>query len=230
MNIRYGTVSSPDRAPDADAAQSPVVTLVERVKEGIRTRRYAPGQRLIEADLAAEHGLRRGPVREALRVLAGDGIVELVPQKGARVRRFDAADLRELLPLLGALMQVTCKLSIAMLTPAYKRELTSAMRRMRAAAAAADAEHFHAAGIEYARILRQAAGNRFLEYLDSKLYAELFYPQVAAAIPVSNWAAHLQHFESMHGALLKGDLDRALGLLDEHERVMLDRLPKPPRR
>lgn len=130
--------------------------------------------------------------------------------------------MRELMPVLGALLRVTIRLSIGKLKqPAHRRALTAAMRRMRASAAAADANSFHLAGIEYAAALRRAAGNRYLDYLDGKLYAELFYPQTSAAVTILDWNAHLAHFEAMHRALLTGDLQRALTLIDEHEQWML---------
>jgi DNA-binding GntR family transcriptional regulator len=53
--------------------------LFAHLKEGILSGRYAPGQRLIEADLTSELGCSRGPLREAFRRLTAEGLVESVP-------------------------------------------------------------------------------------------------------------------------------------------------------
>jgi len=75
-------------------------TTVERVvaqlKTGILAGRYAPGQRLIEADLTGDFSVSRGPVREALRRLSAEGLVELVPNRGALVRRLSFTETLEL--------------------------------------------------------------------------------------------------------------------------------------
>lgn len=206
-------------------AQSAVEGIVDAIKAGIRTGRYAPGQRLIEADIAAEFGLKRGPVREALRMLAGDGIVELIPQKGARVRKLEQADLVELLPVLSGLVRLTIRLSAGKLDdPAIRMRLEQTMDQMRAAAALEDFNQFQLAGLAYLAILREAANNRYLDYLDGKLHADLFRRQLGSRSRVANWHSFLDYFESLHGALMAGDPDRAMALVEAHEARTLDDL------
>lgn len=57
---------------------------------------YAPGQRLVEAELCAVFGASRATVREALRLLAGDGLIELEMHRTARVRRLSVAEAIEI--------------------------------------------------------------------------------------------------------------------------------------
>ena len=61
--------------------------MASHLKDGILAGRYAPGQRLIEADLTRDLGVSRGPLREAFRKLTAEGLIESVPNKGAVVRR-----------------------------------------------------------------------------------------------------------------------------------------------
>ncbi|MET0985587.1 MAG: GntR family transcriptional regulator [Steroidobacteraceae bacterium] len=58
--------------------EDPVTYAVEQIAKLIGSGRYAPGERLVEADFERSFRLGRVPVREALRILAGDGVVELV--------------------------------------------------------------------------------------------------------------------------------------------------------
>jgi DNA-binding GntR family transcriptional regulator len=65
------------------------------VRDGIAQGRLSPGEWLREGALAEDLGLSRTPVREALRVLAAEGLVELVHNRGARVVRWTAEDIEE---------------------------------------------------------------------------------------------------------------------------------------
>lgn len=66
---------------------------VEAVRERIASGGYAPGQRLIEADLTAELGVSRSTVREAFRLLAAQGILQLVHNRGAVVLRMSRPEV-----------------------------------------------------------------------------------------------------------------------------------------
>ena len=57
----------------------------DHISERIITMQLKPGERVLEAKLSEELGVSRGPIREALRILEKDMLVELIPRKGARV-------------------------------------------------------------------------------------------------------------------------------------------------
>lgn len=76
---------------------------IEMLREAIRTRRYVPGQRLIVADITEEFAVSAGPVREAIRRLTGEGLIEIVPHRGASVRRISTNDVREIYQLREAI-------------------------------------------------------------------------------------------------------------------------------
>lgn len=78
----------------ADAGPSSRTSvLVAQLRQAIEHGMLAPGQRLIEADLTREYSVSRGPLREAFVRLAADGLVEVVPNRGAIVRRITRRDL-----------------------------------------------------------------------------------------------------------------------------------------
>jgi len=225
---RHPKSSSPRAAVSSGAAVHPhpaaqsVAHIVDAIKRGIREQRYVPGQRLIEADLAAEFGVKRQPVRDALRVLAGDGIVELVPQRGARVRKLAIEDMRDIFPVLSGLLSISIRLAIGKLGGApIRSRLDAAMESMRHARRLEDPVQFHRAGLAYGGIVQQAAGNRYVEYLHGKLHPDLFHFQMNTQVRIENWDSYLAHFEDMHAALLAGDLNRALALVADHERAMI---------
>ncbi len=78
-----------DRAEAPPASRTAFV--LESIKEAILNGKLKPGQSLVESDLAAWLNVSKTPVREALKTLAGSGLVMMSPYKGAAVRTVDAA-------------------------------------------------------------------------------------------------------------------------------------------
>ncbi|GLH77445.1 transcriptional regulator [Bradyrhizobium sp. SSBR45G] len=77
--------------------------ILARLRDYIVEGHVADGGRLSERQLCEMLGVSRTPLREALKVLAAEGLVELLPNRGARVRALSAADIQELFDLMGGL-------------------------------------------------------------------------------------------------------------------------------
>jgi len=80
----------------AGALPSRTVVVLEAIKRAILAGELTPGQQLVETDLAEKLGVSKTPVREALKTLAGAGMVTMSPYKGATVRRVTSEDARHL--------------------------------------------------------------------------------------------------------------------------------------
>ena len=70
--------------------------IAARLSERVVSGSYAPGQRIMEQALAAEFGVSRGPVREALRILERDGLVTILPRRGALVTNLTIEEVKEI--------------------------------------------------------------------------------------------------------------------------------------
>lgn len=68
----------------------------EQLLEDIIQGRFSPGQRLNETELSAAYGVSRGPIREAIRTLEGQGLLKVIPNRGAVVTRLSRADVEEI--------------------------------------------------------------------------------------------------------------------------------------
>ncbi|QYM71733.1 GntR family transcriptional regulator [Pseudochrobactrum sp. Wa41.01b-1] len=90
------TISSPPSSLDRDTAYT-------RIRELISTGDLKPDEPLSERSLSVTLGLGRTPIREAIRALVVDGLVEIVPQRGTFVRRLTLDDLREIFEIRLAL-------------------------------------------------------------------------------------------------------------------------------
>jgi DNA-binding GntR family transcriptional regulator len=87
------TLSPNSVTPSGVDELSMVDVIVDHIREGLGSGRYSPGQRLIESDITEALGVSRGPLREALRRLAAEGLLEITHHRGARVRTFDRREL-----------------------------------------------------------------------------------------------------------------------------------------
>lgn len=97
-NGHSNEISSPDR-------------VVESIIGGIRAGRYVPGQRLVEADLTAGLKVSRGPVREALKRLAAEGVITLTRHRGAYIRALMRDEADQMLVVLEMLTGLIARLA-----------------------------------------------------------------------------------------------------------------------
>ncbi len=77
--------------------------LVDGIIQGVRDGVFVPGQRLIAADLATQFQVSRAPVREAMQVLVGEGVVEFVRNRGARIRKLSVTELIDVMEFTEAM-------------------------------------------------------------------------------------------------------------------------------
>jgi DNA-binding GntR family transcriptional regulator len=140
--------------------------LYQEVAERLRARIFAhellPGSWIDEQALAESFGISRTPMREALKVLAAEGLVTLRPRRGCYVSEVTDRDLDEVFPVL-ALLEGRCALEAARKAgPADVRRLEAIHDRLERAAAAADVERFFEANQAFHKALQELAGNRWL--------------------------------------------------------------------
>jgi DNA-binding GntR family transcriptional regulator len=74
-----------------------------RVRDGILSGALSPGEKIVEEELCARLGISRGPLREALRLLTQQGLVEHLPRRGSRVVEWSPTDVLQLFDLRGVL-------------------------------------------------------------------------------------------------------------------------------
>ncbi len=83
----------------------------EVIKHLIFNGTYGPGDKLKEAELSRTLGISRSPVRQAIQSLANDGLIRLVPQRGAFVSSFDLKEIKEIYEVRGALEVTAARLA-----------------------------------------------------------------------------------------------------------------------
>lgn len=86
--------------------------VIRHIMSGLKNGSYVPGQRLAESDLSAATGVGRSPVREALRILSGEGVISLIPNQGARLREMTREDYVNFINATAALIEIGLELAI----------------------------------------------------------------------------------------------------------------------
>ncbi len=113
-------------------------TLVEvaasRLREAILSGQLQPGEKIVEEQLCADFGISRAPLREALRLLAQQGLVERVPRRGSRVAEWSPDDILQLFALRHVLERHAIETALPLVDPRTSlRPVRAALESMRAA-------------------------------------------------------------------------------------------------
>lgn len=133
--------------------------LRDEILDGVRE----PGSRLVERDLAAGFGVSRIPVRDALKVLEGEGLVALRPHTWAVVRAFTDTDLADLDEVRTVLEPLAFRLAAERHEPAGLERLRAALDREQEGARAADPVGSRRSAADFHEIVTALAGNRLLD-------------------------------------------------------------------
>lgn len=117
-----------------------VDAVVQRLRALVVSGQMRPGDRLIEERLSEMLGVSRPPLREALRMLERDGLVQSLPRRGFRVVPITAEDVREIYSLRFTLERLAVELGVPVNEPARLQPMREALAEMKVAVDAADDE------------------------------------------------------------------------------------------
>ena len=203
----------------ADMGRSSVSDqLVSAIRERILCGEVLPGVHLVEQDLAAEFGVGRPTVREALRRLLADDLVELLPHKGVRVRRLSPADLAELYVVREPVECLAARLA-AGAPPGALQPLREIHREAAKAAAAGDRLTYMRLNARFHHGLAEATGNRTLVRLLQRLNTQLIGYQFLAAIGTPELHTSQRDHEALLAALAASDAARGESIMRRHLRA-----------
>ena len=191
-----------------------VARAVQGIERLLRERHFAPGDRLIEADLAKALKLGRGPIREALRILAGDGVVELNANRGARIRIIDKSTLVEIMQVITSLFCLGADLLSAR-RPSERaiHALRAITQEIKSAAKRGDAHVLNLRFIEYHQIVFHFSGNKYLSQLFQRLHIAHYQGHVELALEGRVLKDIAQAYDAITAALESADATSAKAIL-----------------
>ncbi|MCC5884453.1 MAG: GntR family transcriptional regulator [Halomonas sp.] len=190
--------------------------VADRIRDLIEQGELAPGERISEKQLCENFGVSRTPLREALKVLASEGLVELLPNRGARVKQLTYKMVKDTYDLMGALeglsgelacqhisdeaIKAICQLHERMLKHYRNREL---------------AEYFQVNQRIHEHIL-QASNNEVLLEMYNNLSQRVKRVRYSKKMTDAFWRRAVDDHEEMIVALKQRDSKRLGHVLREH--------------
>ncbi len=206
---------SPVTLPQLGASHQPLRQVVtDALRKAILGKALKPGERLVEEQLAADLGVSRNPVREALRVLEGEGLVEISPRRGASVTSVSEEEAQEIVEVRAAMEGLCARLAARRCTPALKADIERILDRGERAAAADDTPGLAAIHAQVHALVARCGHNRHLAVFVQSLRDKtdwLYAPSVS-------WRARQSWRE--HAAILRaiadGDEELAAVLANRH--------------
>ncbi|WP_205648555.1 GntR family transcriptional regulator [Acuticoccus kandeliae] len=191
--------------------------LVVGLRDGILNNRYAPGQRLIEADLTRDFGVSRGPLREAFRRLSAEGLLEIVPNRGALVRRLTYVETIELFQIRTALEALAVRLAAAAIdTDGNAARFEAAIERIWEDVPRTNGAVYHEENWQFHHAILDVCGNAQLAALSRQLQLPLIMLQLSGAMNPDMYQASVKEHRAIARAILAGDPDAAEARMRGH--------------
>ena len=189
---------------------------VDRLRDLIIQGRLAPGARLNERVLCQQLGISRTPLREAFKVLATEGLVELLPNRGAIVAGLDPTRLEQTFAVMGALVALAGELACGNATVQQLDDIRALHYEMLAAHARGDLAGYFRHNQAIHLKLAEASGNPVLAHAYRQLNANVRRARYMANLSRERWDAAVREHEAILSALLARDAPRLKRLLAEH--------------
>ncbi|MDH6301580.1 DNA-binding GntR family transcriptional regulator [Polynucleobacter sphagniphilus] len=136
--------------------------VAERLREQIFAHQMAPGSWVDEQSLALQLGISRTPMREAIKVLAAEGLITMYMNRGAYVTEVDRRDLEQIFTVLSLLEGQAAKETALRATEDQLTELDNLHHRLEKAAADRDLGQFFEINVKFHELIQGIAGNRWM--------------------------------------------------------------------
>ena len=188
----------------------------DRVREEILSGGFKQGERLVEARIAQELGISRGPLREAFKLLRAEGLVKEEPNRGTFVVRLSGTDVRDIFELREALETMAVRLLVDRGRESGLRELSKLLDQLEKAADNGDVQAVSRADLALHEAICRLSGN-------ARLHAAFTrdFPTMLALIRIDDQLyASLEAMAREHRPILdaigEGDADLAVTYLQKH--------------
>ena len=194
------------------------------LRDAIQSGRFAPGQRLIEADLMKSVQATRGPLREALRRLASEGLVEIVPNRGAMVRSLSRREMHDLFRIREVVEGLAARLAAEAMRDATRRAEYQARLAEIEIMGQAPGASFSDENIAFHELILRFADNPQLTGLMRQLQLPLARFQIRASVDDGYRLASRAEHGLLGVAIRSGDAEAAERLMRAHLRQACERV------
>lgn len=202
------------------------------LRDSILTGEMKPGERLMEIHLANKLGVSRTPIREAIRMLELEGLVTMIPRRGAEVAQISAKGLSDVLEVRQALDALAIELACDRITEEEIKSLRAACDRFVESTQTKDVVTIAGADVELHDIIVKAAGNARLAQMVGNLSQQMYRYRLEYIKDVSQHGRLIEEHEEIFRCLKNRDKEGGAKAIKMHiynqEQSVLNQIKNKP--
>ena len=186
------------------------------LRQEILTGKLKPGERLMEIHLANKLGVSRTPIREAIRRLELDGLVIMIPHKGAQVAQISWKSLKDVLEVRRTLDVFAIELACERITDKELGILEKACEKFEEAVNTKDARKIAEADVAFHDIIVESTGNERLIQLVGNLSEQMYRYRFEYIQDAAEHQTLVQEHREMYESIRTKDKEMAVGVVKKH--------------
>ncbi len=198
------------------------------LRQAILTGELKPGERLMEIHLADRLGVSRTPIREAIRKLELEGLVVMIPRKGAQVAKITEKNLKDVLEVRRALDTLAVRLACKRMDDTYKKQLREACDEFAKVVKCSNTKDITEADVRFHDIINQSTGNDRLIQLVNNLAEQMYRYRLEYIKDAAYHNRLIDEHEEIYNAIMERDEERAAKAvvvhIDNQEASILEHL------
>ena len=188
----------------------------QTLRQAILREDLAPGERLMEIPLANKLGASRTPLREAIRMLEQEGLVVMIPRRGAQVAGISEKSLRDVLEVRKSLEKLAVELACERMTEEDMKEMNRAEEAFSAAVHEGDALRIAETDEQFHDVIYNSTGNTKLVQLLNNLREQMYRYRLEHIKDEKSRLSLLEEHQRMMAALRSRDVELAKKAAGEH--------------
>lgn len=188
----------------------------QTLREAILRGELKPGERLMELQLAAQLGVSRTPIREAIRMLEQEGLAVTMPRKGAEVAKMTLKGMEDVLEIREALDILACQLACDRITDELLVTLEEKKKAFEASLETKDVKIIADADISFHDVIYEATGNPKLITLLSNLREQIYRYRVEYLKAVDSYPILIKEHDDIYQSLVRHNREESTAAIREH--------------
>ena len=188
----------------------------KKLRRAILLEELKAGERLTEIRLADRLGVSRTPIREAMRKLELEGLVVMVPRRGAVVAKISEKNLRDVLEIRRVLDMLCARLACERMSEEAKEKLNTACQDFEEAVKSGDLRDVAQKDVALHNIIMEATGNLTLQQMLDNLAEQMYRYRVKYLKDDSQYQTLSREHRAICKSIMSGDQETAVRLAKEH--------------
>jgi DNA-binding GntR family transcriptional regulator len=190
--------------------------VADRLRQYVVEGLLVPGERLNERVLCEQMGVSRTPMREAIKKLAGEGLVRLEPNRGAVVHRLTLEEVAAAFEVVASMEALAGELAAKRASPEQIRHIEALQQKMESAHRAKDLPLYYQSNAEIHAAINEAAGNPVLTEMYRSINLRLQSLRFRSNLDQNKWDAAIKEHQAIAKAMASRDAAVLSELLRQH--------------